>query len=116
MLSSLRYITVVFCCLMLHVTLLERHGFANMSTGFRVPVDREAVNCFFGALRKDGRIMVNMVPGAAGMVYSITPTTPVTLNGSPVGLNYLANGMPIVLILNRQKIVDDIKVRPVGGN
>jgi hypothetical protein len=113
--SSLRCIMVVIWCLLMSVTLLERHGFANMSTGFRGSSDREVVNCFFGALRKDGQIMVNMVPGAAGMVYHIYPTTPVTLNGSSVGLKYLENGMPIVLILNRQKIVDEIQVRPVGG-
>ena len=107
--------TIVLWCLLLSVTSLERRGFANVATGMRgSSADREVVNCFFGSLRKDGQIMVNMVPGAAGKVYRMLPSAQVTLNGSAVGQLYLQNGMPIVLILNYQKNVDEIQVRPVG--
>ena len=78
--------------------------------------EKEAVYCYFGAFRKDGRIMVNMVEGAAGKVYSITSATPVTLNGAGVGQQYLRDGMPIILILRNRTTVDEIQVRPAGGN
>ncbi len=109
------YMTVVIGCLLLSVTCLERHSCANTATGMKTSVDREVVNCYFGALRKDGQIMVNMVPGAAGKVYHMSQTITVTLNGASVGQQYLENGMPIVLILNNQKTVVEIQVRPAGG-
>jgi hypothetical protein len=81
----------------------------------RRTVNREAVYCYFGAWRSDGRIMVDMVPGAAGKLYQLTSEVAVTLNGASVGLQYLVNGMPIVLILNSQKTVDEIQIRQSGG-
>jgi hypothetical protein len=113
--SLLQYITVVIWCLLLTVALPERHCFANTAAGVRRSVNREVVNCYFGALRKDGRIMVNMVPGAAGKLYQLTSGVVVTLNGASVGQRYLVNGMPIALILNSQKTVDEIQIRQTGG-
>jgi hypothetical protein len=113
--SPLRYITVVIWCLLLSATLPERHSFANTATGLRRSVNREVVNCYFGALRKDGRIMVNMVPGAAGKLYQLTSAVTVTLNGASVGQPYLVNGMPIALILDRQKTVGEIQIRQARG-
>ena len=110
-----RCVAVVIGVLLLSVTGLERHAPANMSTGRAYQPEREVVHCFFGALRKDGSLMVNMVPGAAGKVYQASPSTPVLLNGASVGQRYLQNGMSITLILNRQKTVEQIQVSPAGG-
>ena len=105
---------IALWCLLLTVTVFERYSAANTSTGTGESVSREVVYCYFGALRKDGQIMVNMVPGAAGKVYRMLPAAPVTLNGTSVGRHYLKNGIPITLILNNQKNVDEIQVRPAG--
>ena len=110
-----RYVAVLLWLLLLSAPGLERRALANMSTGRVYQSEREVVLCYFGALRKDGSIMVNMVPGAAGKVYQASPSTPVMLNGASVGLGYLQNGMPIVLFLNGQKSVDRISIRTAGG-
>jgi hypothetical protein len=114
--TSSGYVAAVVWSLLLAVLLPVGPGFANVATGVREQEAREVVHCFFGALRKDGQVMVNMVPGGGGALYHLSPGAPVTLNGSSVGPKYLLNGMPIDLILNRQKIVDEIRVRPLGGN
>jgi len=109
-----RCIAVILGCLLPLVPVLERRACANMPIGTTSQVGREVVACYFGALRKDGKIMVNLVPGAAGKVYPVSPTISVTLNGISVGQKYLVNGMPITLFLNSQKSVDLIQVRPAG--
>lgn len=112
---NIRHIVAVLGCLLLPLPGLERQGCALMPAGMASQTGRDVVVCYFGALRRDGSIMVNLVPGAAGQVYRVSPGAPVTLDGAPVGQKYLVNGMPIVLLLNGQKIVDQIKVRPAGG-
>jgi len=110
-----RHVSVLLALLLLALAAPERPGFANMATGVAGRLDREVVLCYFGALRKDGNIMVNLVPGAAGQVYPVLPGVPVTLNGTSVGLKYLLNGMPVALFLNGRKVVELIQVRPAAG-
>ena len=110
-----RYVRVVLSLLLLALAAPEQQSHANMSNGVARRSDREVVLCYFGALRKDGRIMVNLVPGAAGQVYPVAPGVLVTLNGASVGLKYLLNGMPIALFLNSYKVVDLIQIRAAAG-
>ena len=77
---------------------------------------REETYCFFGALRKDGRIMVSLNEGGgAGRLYRVSTATPVMLNGLSVGQAYLKPGMPIILVLSSPKDVYEILVRGAGG-
>ena len=115
MFSDFRMFVVLgLIVLLFSVDVRSSHAFVATSTLQRP--EKEVTYCYFGAFRKDGRIMVNMVEGAAGKTYRITPTTPVTLNGSVVGKNYLTAGMPIILILRNSTDVVEIQVRAAGGN
>lgn|GEM_PF-4897092 len=110
--TNVRYLLAAFSFLALAFTFLEGKGLANMIVGgSRAAVGGATVNCYFGAFRKDGQIMVNMVPGAAGALYRLWPSVRVTLNGRLVGTQYLVNGMPIVLILDGNQGVAEIRVR-----
>ena len=114
--QSVCYVSVILWCLLMTTTVLERHRFALVAINSGGTIDREVVNCYFGALRKDSQIMVNMVTGGAGgALYRITNATSVTLNGKSVRFGALSNGMPRVLMLNKQKTVDEIRIIP-GGN
>jgi len=115
MLSAIRMF-VVLGCIVLSSAVDVRSSYALVATSTFQRPDKEITYCYFGAFRKDGRIMVNMVEGAAGKVYRISPTTAVTLNGAVVGQNYLTEGMPIILILRNRTDVEEIQIRPAGGN
>ena len=114
MLSAIRMF-VVLGCSVLAFTMESSSSYALMATGSTQRPEKEVTYCYFGALRKDGRIMVNLVEGAAGKVYSIKSTTPVTLNGKSVGQKFLTDGMPIILILRNSTEVEEIQVRLSGG-
>ena len=106
-----RCAVVVLCCLLLSSAGPVRLSFANLAVGMSGPADHEVVNCYFGAFRKDGKIMVNMVPGAAGKLYSLSSATVVLSNGVAVSRQTLTGGLPIVLQLNGQKTIDVIRIR-----
>jgi hypothetical protein len=76
---------------------------------------QEVTYCYFGALRRDGRIMVHMVEGAAGKSYRVHKNLPVTQNGANVGPRALLPGLPIILILDREGVVQEIQIRTGGG-
>jgi len=90
-------------------------SFALMAVGVPPKPGREETYCYFGALRKDGRIMVNLVEGGAGRLYRVSTATPVLLNGVSVGQGYLKPGMPIILVLSSRKDVYEILVRGAEG-
>jgi hypothetical protein len=114
--NSLIKMWVVLWCLAAIFAVDTRNSQALVASSMREHPEKEVTYCYFGALRKDGRIMVNMVEGAAGKVYRITSSTPVTLNGTVVGQQYLRDGMPIILILRNRTDVEEIQVRSTGGN
>jgi hypothetical protein len=107
---------LVLWCLVAIVAVDARSSQALVAGSTAERPEKEVTYCYFGALRKDGRIMVNMVEGSAGKLYRVTPTTPVTLNGAVVGQQYLRDGMPIILILRNRTDVEEIQVRSTGGN
>jgi hypothetical protein len=115
MLSAIRMF-VVLGYVVLSFAVEVSSSYALVATSTLQRPEREVTYCYFGALRKDGRIMVNMVEGASGKVYSIKSTTPVTLNGVSVGQRYLRAGMPIILILRNRTDVEEVQVRTPGGN
>jgi hypothetical protein len=115
MILSFRKLLVIGC-VSLSFAVVTCSSYAVVATGTPpVRLKKEVVYCYFGALRKDGQVMVNMVEGAAGKLYRINPSTPVTLNGASVGQSYLSNGMPIILILRNGKYVEEIQIRTPGG-
>lgn len=79
--------------------------------------DIEYLHCFYGNYVNNKYIMVNMLPeGSNGKIFQVAPKTLVTLNGTPVGLNYLREGMSITLKLINRTQVMEIQVSTPGGN
>ena len=110
-------VVVVLGCQLLSVAVFESPSYAYVATTKGAPSDWEVINCYFGALRKDNSIMVNMIPGGAGgKVFRLSGSVKVTSGGKVLGFNALDNGMPIVLILSKQKVVDEIRINQTGGN
>ena len=107
---------IVFGCVLTTLVFEIRSGHSVVATETVQLPEKQVTYCYFGAFRKDGRIMVNMVEGASGKLFRINQSTLVTLNGSVVGQQFLREGMPITLIQKNNAPVDEIQIRPIGGH